>query len=132
MCAMGEKPQPEPTPDDRRTPTDWEDIVGKNIVTPGDAQQIREAKAAMQQLNPSKSDPVQASPADAARAALREAVLKKESSAPQRRPQSQNPAHRLSRDTIARGKKSVQEARDALREAQTDNLPGSTTHDIEE
>lgn len=100
----------QPSADDRREPTEYEYTVGKTPITNGDKTQLREVLIAMQRLQAS-SDASSARPADAARAALREAQTRKPTAS---RPQSDNPALRVGEHYRKAGTKGVAEARRAL------------------
>lgn len=95
--------------DSRREPSDWEEVVGKEIVTEGDKAQLQEYLEAVRRAQQSETP----SGPEQARAALEAAKLRQKTPSSSAS-QSDNPTHRLSDQTIETGKKGIADARDAL------------------
>lgn len=126
---MTEKPLPPEQSDDRRVPTEWEETVGKDPVTPGDKAQLQEALEAMQRLQASTDAKKASDHIAAARAALDAAKLKPKSVGPS---QSDNPAFLISQANVERGKQGVSDARAALHGESTPEEPPITPENTED
>lgn len=97
----------QPPSDDRRVPSNWEEVVGKNIETDGDRAQIQEALDAMRRNGGEASAP---SPVDKARVELQAARERAQSGDIKPSPPS-SPIAKRYRDAGSHG---IAEARDRL------------------
>lgn len=102
--------------DDRREPTQWEYIVGKEPATAGDKAQLSEALEAMRQLSGSaEHEREPRSPAEEAHKALRKAQARADTSQPETRRKDPPLQTRIAKRYRDATKRHLPEARKRLR-----------------